>query len=449
MIAAQNLPNARSVYDAPPLLPGEDLTPEQEQQNMTAQIAAIVTGVAAAKKGLEVATTNQIVTLLHGADLLTEAGVKAFAKSAAALVRFASRQAQELTWTGTRMRTEIVGVPFDEPMPDLEELEPKLRFGRDTNIERAYSRIAEEYRDNLKRDRNDPIIKELIAQYEQTRTSPLKRVEDLSSDAVERKDTSGKAGWQESFQEALEGQSRTDTQSPRDEAQSRVSVAERRRAARAEQARELEEYAAYAEAARFKREEDFERIAARRETADSGRSEEAEPFRLGDAEVTSLVERYAEQKAGERAERMVSQDIQGASRNMYNKAINSIPGKKVLGFRRVVHPELSKSGQSCGLCIVASTMEYTKRDLLPIHAGCNCETVEIYSLYGEVYDPGYLINLEDLEVFYREAGDSTHGWDLKRHKYEVIDHPEYGPTLVNAHPNKTGKIKKEYIPINE
>ena len=56
--------------------------------------------------------------------------------------------------------------------------------------------------------------------------------------------------------------------------------------------------------------------------------------------------------------------------------------------------------------------------------------------------------MEDLEVFYREAKNSTHGWDLKKSRYKVVNHPEYGPTLVNAHPNKTGKIKKEHVPAN-
>lgn len=444
MITAQQLPPARSVYEAPPLLPGEELTPQQQQQFMTAQIASVVTGVAAAKNALRIATTNQIVALLHGADLLSEAGIAAFANSAATLVRYATRQAQELTWTGTKMRTEIVGVSFDEPIPDFEQLAPKLRFGRETNLTRAYRRVAEEYRDNLQRTPDDPIIQEIVRQFEQQAASPLKRVEDLTSDATPRKEQNGKAEWQKTFQEAVEGESRTDPAPTLDEKKPRVSVAERRRAARERQNAELEEYAAAAEAARAER----EKRDADHETAGPGGTEENEDFRLGDAEVESIIERYAEQKAGERAERMVSQDIQGASRNIYNKAINAIPGKQVLGFRRVIHPELSQSGTSCGLCIVASTHEYTKRDLLPIHAGCNCEVVEIYSLHGEVYDPGHLINLEDLDVFYREAGDSTHGWDLKKHKYEVVEHPEYGPTLVNAHPNKRGNIKKEHVILN-
>ena len=127
----------------------------------------------------------------------------------------------------------------------------------------------------------------------------------------------------------------------------------------------------------------------------------------------------------------MAQDVASAARNAHQEVLQKTPKKVVVGFRRVVHPELSKSG-SCGLCIVASTMKYTRGDLLPIHAGCNCETVEIYNIDGRIIDPGQQINEEDLFVFYREAKGSTRGWDLKRWKYKIVDHPEYGPTLVNS-----------------
>ena len=451
MIAANQLPESRSVYEAPPLLPGQELTPEQEQQNITAQIAATVVGVAAAKQAIQVAATNQIVALLHSADLMTTAGIKAFAKAAAAIVRLASRQAQELTWTATKMRTTILGIDFDETIPDEEDIEPELRYGRNTTLEKAYERIATEYRDNLKRTREDDVIQELIAQYEVEEMTPLPRPDNISSDAVERI-ADGKAEWQKAFEEAIESEGGEDPEGPSDEEVARDSLATRRAEARARQDAELQKLAAAANAVRAKHDREREQERAAKQAAADAEAraaelQEAPVVKLTNREVKAIIERYAEQKAGERAERMVSQDIAGASRNIYNKAINSIPGKKVTGFRRVIHPELSESG-SCGLCIVASTMRYTKRDLMPIHSGCKCETVEIYSVDGEEYDPGHLINMEDLEVFYSEAGESTHGWDLKKSKYEVVEHPEYGPTLVNAHPNKRGKIDKEYIPLN-
>lgn len=444
MISANQLPTSRSVYEAPPLVPGQELTAEQQQQNMTAQIAGIVVGVAAAKKAIEVATTNQIVALLHAADLLTEAGIKAFASAAALLVRIASRQAQELTWTGAKMRAEVVGIRFTAQMPSEEEMPAELRYGRSTGLEEAYARIATEYRDNLNRTREDDVIKELVAQFESELLTPLPRPDNISSDAVERI-ADGKADWTEAFQKAIEDQGGEIPEGPSDEEIAKDSLAERRKAAREERERELQKLASIANAARSKSTESKGDSGSTSAYAES--SDQEVTIRLTDAEVSAVIERYAEQKAGERAERMVSQDIAGASRNMHNIAMSNMDSKQVEGYRRVVHPELSESGQSCGLCIVASTMVYKKSDLLPIHSGCNCETVEIYSIDGEIYDPGHLINMEDLDVFYREAGGSTHGWDLKKGRYKVVNHPEYGPTLINAHPNKRGNVKKEYIPI--
>jgi putative head protein len=153
---------------------------------------------------------------------------------------------------------------------------------------------------------------------------------------------------------------------------------------------------------------------------------------LTPAEVDRVIERYAEQKVEERAERMVSHDIQSASRNTHHVAMDKLPKSKVVGYRRIVHPELSESGQSCGLCIVASTNMYSHGDLMPIHNLCNCEVAEVYKVGDQLFDPGNLINMEDLEVFYNEAAGSTRGFDLKRSRYKVIDHPEYGRSLVNV-----------------
>ena len=72
---------------------------------------------------------------------------------------------------------------------------------------------------------------------------------------------------------------------------------------------------------------------------------------------------------------------------------------------------------------------------------CKCEVAEIYRFDdGTEFDPGHQINLEDLGAFYNAAGSdgiaSTHGWDLKKGRYVIEDHPEYGPTLVSANTKK-------------
>lgn len=48
--------------------------------------------------------------------------------------------------------------------------------------------------------------------------------------------------------------------------------------------------------------------------------------------------------------------------------------RKAIGTRRILEGD-----HSCGLCIVASTMFYIKKELLPIHPGCDCGQEVIYA----------------------------------------------------------------------
>lgn len=96
----------------------------------------------------------------------------------------------------------------------------------------------------------------------------------------------------------------------------------------------------------------------------------------------------------------------------------------IKGYRRVVHPELSRTG-SCGLCIAASDQVYHSAQLLPIHGNCNCTVLPIVG----VNDPGSGLNNLSLGDLYAAAGDSTHGFDLKRARYVINNHGEYGPVL--------------------
>lgn len=448
MIGANQLPKDNSVYELPNVVDPDNMTPEQQQQALTAKIAGIVMAVAATKSSLKDAATNQVVALIHTADLTTKAGIKAFAKSAALIVSIAVRQAQEVTWAGVKMRTELLNINFSASLPRVDEMPSNLASGRATDLERAYERIATEYQENLKRKADDPIIQELVKQFEDEGQTPLLRPDNISSDAIERV-TDGKKDWADAFAETISEEGGEEPEGPSDEEISKDSLEARR----IEREAELEKFASAVESARkdveskrTQAESEYKRAVAEEEQQRIEAEQSA--ARLEEAEIRAIIRRYAEQKAGERAERMIGQDIAGASRNVYNLALDDVPNDSVLGYRRVVHPELSESGQSCGLCIVASTMEYKRGDLLPIHSGCNCEVCEIYSFNGKVYDPGHLINMEDLEVFYREAKNSTSGWDLKKSRYEVVNHPEYGPTLINAHPNKTGKVTKEYVKIN-
>lgn len=454
MIQAQNLPPGKSVRDYPVVLPDQEMTEEQQQQAQMAQIAGIVLTAAAGKKAIMDSVTNQIVALLRVTDLASEAAVAIFAKQAAYLVRLAIRQAQRISWSGVASRAAVVGVEMPSSPPSEDEIPAELRYSRGTDLETAYTRLAKEYQKYREKSVDDPQIQMLIDEYEGQGMSPLPRPDNISDDAIQRV-VNGEEEWRQAFrqaeEEALKEQGRKITIFEVDEEDTAEGLREesRRRKAEAEAERKSAEDAARRAAGETVESDsssgdDSSDSKSGSSDSDSGAGEEEELegplITLTAAEIDEVIERFAEQKVEERAERMVGHDVQAASRNMHQVALQQLPEKKVVGFRRVVHPELSESGRSCGLCIVASTMWYTRRDLLPIHAGCNCETCEIYDLDGYIFDPGEQINMEDLDVFYREAGDTTHGWDLKKQQYEVVDHPEYGPTLINVKSKKAENI---------
>jgi hypothetical protein len=105
----------------------------------------------------------------------------------------------------------------------------------------------------------------------------------------------------------------------------------------------------------------------------------------------------------------------------------------VTQYRRVIHPELSRSG-SCGLCIAAADRVYKTGYLMPIHPpNCNCTPMPIV---GE-WDPGMTLNENDLKELYARAGGgvdtpTTASKKLQSVKYTVNEHGEFGPVLTKA-----------------
>lgn len=128
----------------------------------------------------------------------------------------------------------------------------------------------------------------------------------------------------------------------------------------------------------------------------------------------------AQDAAVQRAQVMAQTDVQLAARAQSHKFMVV---KHVSGFRRVVHPEVSRGG-SCGLCIGASTRIYHRADLMPLHARCACTTMPILN----DIDPGGAINTSDLNTLYEQAG-STGADKLKRVRYDVHHDGEIGPVL--------------------
>jgi hypothetical protein len=92
----------------------------------------------------------------------------------------------------------------------------------------------------------------------------------------------------------------------------------------------------------------------------------------------------------------------------------------VTGYRRVIHPELSKSG-TCGLCVAAADRIYHVDDLMPIHTNCQCAPMMIVRGKG---DPARIFNGADTTELYRRvlaAAGSTAADKLKNTRIRVSD----------------------------
>lgn len=105
---------------------------------------------------------------------------------------------------------------------------------------------------------------------------------------------------------------------------------------------------------------------------------------------------------------------------------------EIVGYRRVIHPELSRGGV-CGLCVAASDRIYGTEDLKPVHHRCKCGVLEVTA----DHDPGHRLNRDDLRMLYDDAGEkvgrpTTGGKQLKRTRYDVVHHAELGPTLTRV-----------------
>lgn len=136
-------------------------------------------------------------------------------------------------------------------------------------------------------------------------------------------------------------------------------------------------------------------------------------------------------RAMQLASSITDMNVTLAQREAYQQTFSKLAQRAgVTGYRRVIHPELAKTG-TCGLCIAASDQVYHVADLMPIHNNCNCTVAPIIGSQ----DPGSGLNQlglaasheQALKTLYAMAGGSTHGHDLKR--VVVNQHGEYGPVL--------------------
>lgn len=153
---------------------------------------------------------------------------------------------------------------------------------------------------------------------------------------------------------------------------------------------------------------------------DLAAAETPAPFDLVDPIAAAVV----------RVRSVADMDVQLADRAQTQAVYASAADRgTVTGYRRVIHPELSRGG-SCGLCIAASDRLYGVREPKPIHGRCHCTTLPV--LDGA--DPGSVLNTADLRRLYKEAGGTGRG-KLAGTRYQVDEHGELGP-LLNQHGTK-------------
>lgn len=120
---------------------------------------------------------------------------------------------------------------------------------------------------------------------------------------------------------------------------------------------------------------------------------------------------------------LAESDLRSANRDEAQRVYASTP--TVVGYRRIIHPELS-SGGTCGLCVVASQRMYHTSQLLPLHfPSCHCESMAVVK--GE--DPGMQLNEDDLATVYAAAG-GTAADQLRETRIQFTEHGELGPVLV-------------------
>ena len=129
-----------------------------------------------------------------------------------------------------------------------------------------------------------------------------------------------------------------------------------------------------------------------------------------------------------RLETVTAENVERTSTSM---TIGRYRNCKVLSYRRVLHPELSKGG-SCGLCVVAADRWYSTSELLPLHANCKCGVAPA----GDDADPGFQLNQKDLAKLYGEAGGNT-AKALKGVRVQTITHGELGPVLLDSEARDT------------
>jgi hypothetical protein len=147
------------------------------------------------------------------------------------------------------------------------------------------------------------------------------------------------------------------------------------------------------------------------------------------AEGKTLTEAVASGMA--RLVSLIATDMQLAKTRQSGYTLPKLVG--VSGFRRV-----PQGRASCALCLIASTMLYRKKDLLPIHPGCGCNVEPVKNITDYSFGTGGHTTLDPelLESLHAQIEGQTgltvdrSGRDVDYRKLMVVrEHGELGPVL--------------------
>lgn len=161
---------------------------------------------------------------------------------------------------------------------------------------------------------------------------------------------------------------------------------------------------------------------------------------------TGVSDQEALEKSIERLTTMADTDLSLTRRDENRRIFRNTP--QITGYRRIIHPERSQDGTSCGLCVVASTRVYTTGQLMPIHDECNCDVMPITA----DSDFGQELNDADIDMI-RQITDAAGGNDagsLLKTKVSFLEHGELGPIIAggNRKGSKQRKASKNTTPLS-
>lgn len=141
---------------------------------------------------------------------------------------------------------------------------------------------------------------------------------------------------------------------------------------------------------------------------------------------------HAIENGANRLRQLIETDIQLAHTHTAQNIISRTNG--IVGSRRV-----PSGAYTCALCLIASTQFYHKKNLMPIHPGCDCRVVPAIK-EGGMSEP----DAELLERIHQAIEDQfgisdRSGRSIDYRKISLVrEHGEYGPTLTVAKNNFTG-----------